>query len=161
MKKIRMKKIKCKKVSDFASSLMKCHKLFKFVAQKLRFPKYQKNQFLFAGVDFFYFSIFGWEKQGSISGNTRNAFFSENITMLGSVQIRSYFWSAFFCIRTKYGTLFHSVQKNLSRKSSSLRKYKKFFNIRARKFHFRKNKEFLLAFWGWIFFFFWGDWEVR
>ena len=54
-----MKKIKYKKISDFASSLMKCHKLFKFGAQKLRFPKYQKNQFLFPGVDFFYFSIFG------------------------------------------------------------------------------------------------------
>ena len=45
-----------------------------------------------------------------------------NIHCVKSVQIRSYFWSAFFCIQTQYGEMLHfsprsvRIQKNMDQK---------------------------------------------
>ena len=52
-----MKKNKYKKVSGFASSLLKYYKFFKLGAQKYHVPKYQEVPFQFSGANFFYFKI--------------------------------------------------------------------------------------------------------
>ena len=53
------KKFKYKKVTGFASSLLKYQKETKLGAQKFNFPKDKKAPFLFSGVERFYFSSIG------------------------------------------------------------------------------------------------------
>ena len=70
------------------------------------FLKYKKSFLLrnFLGVDFFHFLSLGWKVQGSISGNTRKAFFWENIRNFLILElecsiswnIRSFFRGEFF-----------------------------------------------------------------
>ena len=61
--------------------------------------------------------------------------------MNGFLYWRSFYWK-------KYGAYIShilGVHFLKYKKRFLLRKYKKFFNIRARKFHFPKNKEFYLG----------------
>ena len=135
MKKILMKKIKYNffffflrkhnEVSGFASSLLKYQKKFQLWTQKFLFLKYKKYKNFFRGFRFLKYKIF----------------------------LRVYF---FFELGLKSaGFHFRKYKKNFLlrnyKKSFLLREYKNLFNIRARKFHFGKYKEF---FSGQIFFFF-------
>ena len=96
----------------------------------------------FLEVDYFYFWSLAWKVHGFISRNIRFLLILELERSI-SWNIKNFFGVVFFYFLA--GLRFWKCKKRFLlrkyKKSFSLRKYN-FFNIRARKFHFPKYKEF-------------------